>query len=137
MTPGWTTASRSSGSIDRISDIAVSDSTTQPSMAFAPPDSPVPAPRGTTGARWRRQISTTRRTSSVLRARTTAVGFADGCTGRLIAAEAPRHVGVDDDPPLGERGVQIANDGRGGGLRRRLDLCRHGLSSRGCSTIRW
>src|SRR5689334_11226827 len=48
-TPGWTTANRSNGLISRISDIASKESTTQPSMAFAPPDSPVPAPRATTG----------------------------------------------------------------------------------------
>src|SRR3954451_11460101 len=65
-TPGCTTANRSSGSIRTMSAIASSDSTTHPSVAFAPPESPVPAPRATTDTPCCRHTSTALRTSSVL-----------------------------------------------------------------------
>src|SRR5258708_2275616 len=42
-------AYRSCGSMVRIAVIRSRDSTMHPSMALAPPDNPVPAPRGTTG----------------------------------------------------------------------------------------
>jgi hypothetical protein len=48
-TPAWTTASRSKGSIRRIWLSRSSAMITPPSMALAPPDSPVPAPRAVTG----------------------------------------------------------------------------------------
>ena len=51
MTPGWTTATRLSRSISRIRSIAVKAIVRAPSMPVAPPDRPVPAPRGTTGTR--------------------------------------------------------------------------------------
>ena len=50
--------------------------TTPPSIAIAPPERPVPAPRGTKGTPKRRQARTTRATSSVSRGSTTAVGIA-------------------------------------------------------------
>ena len=49
-TPGWTTQVRLSRSMSSTRSILDRSSTTQPSVALAPPDSPVPAPRGTTGA---------------------------------------------------------------------------------------
>ena len=51
MTPGWTTATRFAVSISRILSIAVKAIVSPPSMPVAPPDSPDPAPRGTTGTR--------------------------------------------------------------------------------------
>ncbi|OLT09769.1 hypothetical protein BJF78_06050 [Pseudonocardia sp. CNS-139] len=71
-TPGCTTASRSAGSISTIARIRSVESTTHPSTALAPPDRPVPAPRGTSGRRCRAQARTTSATSAVLRGRTTA-----------------------------------------------------------------
>ncbi len=51
MMPGWTTATRFSRSISRIRSIAVKAIVRPPSMPAAPPDRPVPAPRGTIGTR--------------------------------------------------------------------------------------
>ena len=51
MIPGWTTATRFSRSISRILSIAVKAIVSPPSMPAAPPDRPVPAPRGTIGTR--------------------------------------------------------------------------------------
>ena len=51
MIPGWTTATRFSRSISRILSIAVKAMVSPPSMPAAPPDRPVPAPRGTIGTR--------------------------------------------------------------------------------------
>ena len=48
-TPGSTTARRLSGSIARIRFMREHSITTAPSFASAPPESPVPAPRGTNG----------------------------------------------------------------------------------------
>jgi hypothetical protein len=45
-----------------------------PSTAFAPPTSPDPAPRGTTGTPCREATCSTAATSAVLRGRTTAAG---------------------------------------------------------------
>ena len=50
------------------------DRTIPPSTAVAPPDSPDPAPRGTTGTEWVLAQRMTSWTSSVVRARTTARG---------------------------------------------------------------
>jgi hypothetical protein len=49
ITPAWTTASRSNGSIAEIQLSRSSARITPPSMALAPPDRPVPAPRAVTG----------------------------------------------------------------------------------------
>ena len=49
MIPGWTTATRLPLSISTIRSIAVKAIVSAPSMPAAPPDSPVPAPRGTIG----------------------------------------------------------------------------------------
>ena len=55
MTPGWVTTHRLAGSISRIRFIAVNAMVRAPSMPAAPPDSPVPAPRGTIGTSNRAQ----------------------------------------------------------------------------------
>ena len=49
MMPGWTTATRFSRSISTIRSIAVKAIVRPPSIPAAPPDRPVPAPRGTIG----------------------------------------------------------------------------------------
>ncbi len=49
ITPGCTRATRLGRSTSRICFIRDSPITTQPSLGSAPPDSPVPAPRGTIG----------------------------------------------------------------------------------------
>ena len=51
MTPGWATASWSASLISRMRFMRVMTTVSAPSTAMAPPDSPVPAPRGTTGVR--------------------------------------------------------------------------------------
>src|SRR3954447_17985371 len=71
-TPGSTTATRSSASISSTRSIRDRSSSRQPSTALAPPDSPVPAPRVTTGTPSSAQAATTCCTSAVLRARTAA-----------------------------------------------------------------
>ena len=58
--------------------------TTPPSSAIAPPESPVPAPRGTKGTAWARQARTTACTSSRLRGKTTA-------DGRAVWSVSPSH----------------------------------------------
>lgn len=80
-TPGSTTAKRLSVSISTIAFILVVTSTTQPSMAFAAPDNPLPAPRGTIGTRWLAQALTTAWTCSVFSGNTTANGLPCGANG--------------------------------------------------------
>ncbi len=75
MTPGCTTAVRSTGSIDTMRSIRVSASTTPPRTGTAPAARLVPAPRGTTGMPNRLAHRRIRDTSSVLPGRTTACGM--------------------------------------------------------------
>ncbi len=80
--PGCATAVRVTGStvMSRIFSV---DSTIPPSRAVAPPDSPVPAPRGTTAMRCLVAQRSTVWTSSVRVGRTTASGVpADGSAAR-------------------------------------------------------
>ena len=72
--PGWHTAVRVTGStvMSRIFSV---DSTMPSSTAVAPPDSPLPAPRGTTGTRWALAQRMTVCTCSVVSGRTTASGL--------------------------------------------------------------
>ncbi len=51
---------------------------TEPSIAFAPPDSPVPAPRGTIGTRCSTHHRTTAWVSAAVVGRTTASGVPYG-----------------------------------------------------------
>jgi hypothetical protein len=51
LTPGCTRAVRAAGSMSRMRMNFASDSTTPCLTGVAPPDSPVPAPRATTGTR--------------------------------------------------------------------------------------
>jgi hypothetical protein len=74
MTPASTTAYRSATLTSVILVIFSSESTMQPVVALAPPDSPEPAPRGTTGT-WNEQaVRTVATTSSRQVANTTAAG---------------------------------------------------------------
>lgn len=80
--PGWHTAVRVTGSTE-MSRIFSVESTMQLSRAVAPPDRPLPAPRGTTGTRLAVAQRSTVCTSSVRRGRTTASGLpADGSNAR-------------------------------------------------------
>ena len=74
MRPGWTTAHRFGRSISTIRFIRVVETITPPAGAMAPPMSPVPEPRGTTGTRSRRQSRTTAATCSEDSGSTTASG---------------------------------------------------------------
>ena len=74
MTPGSTTAVSSSGLRSRMRFIRSRLSTMQPSVAWAPPETPVPAPRATTATPWAAQALTVACTSSTDSARTTACG---------------------------------------------------------------
>ena len=74
MTPGSTTAIRSTGLISRIRSIFTSDSTMQPSEALAAPDRPVRAPCGTTGTRSAVAVRMTCWTCSTVRGSTTTAG---------------------------------------------------------------
>ena len=67
MTPGCTTATRFSVSISRIRSIAVKAIVSPPSIPAAPPDRPVPAPRGTIGTPSSPAIRTSSTTSAVRR----------------------------------------------------------------------
>src|SRR5512133_822143 len=78
ITPAWTTASRSSGSIERISLSRSSAMITPPSMALAPPESPVPAPRAVTGTPNLAHTRTADATSSLEIARINASGSPTG-----------------------------------------------------------
>ena len=71
--PGCTTAVRVTGStvMSRIFSVV---NTMPPSSAVAPPDNPVPMPRGTTAIWWAVAQRSTACTSSVQRGRTTASG---------------------------------------------------------------
>src|SRR6185312_11218448 len=80
--PGCTTAVRVTGSTT-MSRIFSVDSTMPPSSAVAPPERPLPAPRGTTGTRWALAHRMTICTCSVVSGRTTANGLpADGSSAR-------------------------------------------------------
>ena len=74
MTPGSTTAVSSSGLRSRMRFIRSRLSTTQPSLACAPPETPVPAPRATSGTPRAAQARTVAWTSATDSARTTACG---------------------------------------------------------------
>src|SRR6478735_10538100 len=76
-TPASTTAYRSAGSTSRILVIRSSERTRHPAVALAPPDSPVPAPRGTTGTPCAAAMRTAVDTSSTEVAKTTAAGSAN------------------------------------------------------------
>ena len=88
MIPGWTTATRFSWSISRIRSIAVKAIVRPPSIPAAPPDRPVPAPRGTIGTPSSPAIRTSSTTSAVLVGKTTARGRPGMEVGRLVEAVA-------------------------------------------------
>ena len=84
-TPGWATATRDTGSIADLAHPLEADSTMPPSTAVAPPDSPEPAPRGTTGTRCAAAQRTAAWTSAVQVARTTARGLPPGSRAQSCA----------------------------------------------------
>ena len=83
--PGWTTATIASGSTS-ISRIRSVERVIAPSIADDPPDSPVPAPRGTTGMPSAWAMRNVACTSSVQVARTSA----SGVPGRTVVARSRR-----------------------------------------------
>jgi len=83
--PGPTTATIATGSIS-MSRMRSVDRVMPPSMAAEPPDSPVPAPRGTIGTRCAAATRTAACTSAVHRARTTAIGR----PGTTVSARSKR-----------------------------------------------
>jgi hypothetical protein len=74
-TPGWTQAWRSTTSISRIL-LRRAVAITRLPTATTPPESPVPAPRGTNGTPCVEQSWTMRETSSVVSGKATARGTA-------------------------------------------------------------
>ena len=74
ITPGCTRATRLGRSTSRIFFIRDSPITMQPADGSAPPDKPVPAPRGTTGIPSSRDSFTHAATSSVEPGSTTISG---------------------------------------------------------------
>ncbi|MCU0607647.1 MAG: hypothetical protein MUF78_09585 [Candidatus Edwardsbacteria bacterium] len=74
ITAGWTTAIRFSASISRILSSRSSDSRMPPFTASAPPESPVPAPRGVTGTFPELASSIIAATSAVVPGLTTTPG---------------------------------------------------------------
>ncbi|KQP26762.1 hypothetical protein ASF38_07015 [Aeromicrobium sp. Leaf272] len=76
ITPGCTTATRSSTSIERIRSSRRVLRTTDPAGALAPPASPVPAPRVTTARPASSAATTQAATSRVVRGDSTATGSA-------------------------------------------------------------
>src|ERR1700751_948164 len=82
------------------------DSTIPLSSAVAPPDRPLPAPRGTTGTRLDVAQRSTVWTCSVLRGRTTATGFAGRGVESTVLAVPLGNGGVGDDSPVGQAGDQ-------------------------------
>jgi hypothetical protein len=83
--PGCTTATIACGSIV-IARIRSVESVIAPSIADDPPDSPVPAPRGTTGIECALAIRSVACTSAVAVARTSASGTPD----RTVVARSCR-----------------------------------------------
>ena len=74
--PGCTTARRFGTSTSRMRDIRANEITTPPSTGMAPPERPVPAPRGTSGTPCSAQKRASFATSAVSFGRTTASGVA-------------------------------------------------------------
>src|SRR5664279_2313574 len=77
--PGCTTHTRLSASISTIAFILDRSRMMQPSTALAPPDSPVPAPRETTGTPSSAATATAACTSASLRARRATAAQPTGC----------------------------------------------------------
>ena len=115
--PGCTTQTRLSGSISRTWFIRDRSRMTQPPTAFAPPDRPVPAPRGTTGAPSSAQVRTTCCTSASVRARTPG----DGLPGRrplgLVVRDGGEHVRVDHETVAGQAPAQRLDKHMPGSVR--------------------
>ena len=106
--PGWTTAVRVTGStvMSRIFSV---DSTMPPSTAVAPPDSPVPIPRGTTAIRLAVAHRRTVCTSSVRRRPDHGHRGAGVGIGGPVLAIGLQNVRVGDDGAVGKFGSQAVD----------------------------
>ena len=134
MMPGWTTATRFSRSISRIRSIAVNAIVRPPSIPAAPPDRPLPAPRGTIGTRARRRSGPARRPRRSSSGRPPRrAGPAAGRASRRGGTTRGRSASVSSRRPGSRRGwrrradpdVQVRRS------RRCLGRGRHGRSLRG------
>jgi len=73
-TPGWITATRATGSRRSTRMNFAIDSSTPSPDGSAPPDKPVPAPRGTTGTPISAHATRVRRTCSSVSGSATTIG---------------------------------------------------------------
>ena len=105
ITPGSTTAIWLARSIVLMAVISSVERTTQPSTALAPPDSPVPAPRVTSGVAVAAQADTTSATSAVVAGRTTAAGLPNGAHSASSWTKLPITSGSVMTVPAGRRAV--------------------------------
>ena len=103
MTPGSTIATWSTSSISTMRFIRTIESISAPSMAFAPPDSPVRAPWGTTGTRCLVAQRSTVWTCSVVRRPGHAQRAAGGAEARAVVPVAVAGGLVGDDGALGQQ----------------------------------
>src|SRR3972149_1065830 len=106
MSPGWTTARRFGTAISRIRAMRAKEITTPPNTGMAPPERPVPAPRGTRGTRFPAQKRASFATSAVSCGRTTPQRREPGAARARQAARGGRH---------GDRGDRRADRSDGGG----------------------
>ena len=86
---------------------------TQPSVALAPPDSPVPAPRGTTGAPNSR--AGPHDVLHLVLGSRPHPGRGPPGRGplRLVVRDGGEHVGIDDEPPVGQPAAECADQAGG------------------------
>ena len=74
MMPGWVSTYPSATFTSRTSRMRSTHTMSDPSVAFEPPERPLPAPRGTTGTRCSCAARSTAATCSVERGKTAAIG---------------------------------------------------------------
>src|SRR3954463_3953454 len=117
--PGCVTATFDTGST-RMSRIRSSDTTTPPSTALEPPDSPEPAPRGTTGIRCLAAQVTVAWTSAVRLAPAEAHGPPAG--GAAAARAGGRAGGGALAPvlPVAGNDIRVGQQRPGGECRRQF-----------------
>ncbi len=123
MTPGWTVAVRLARSISRIWFICVKTTVSAPSMATAPPDSPVPAPRGTSGVEVSPAQRTIAWTSAVERGKATPERPAGTQVLGLVEAEGLGVGRVGQDAQVGQCLAQLLEQVA---VAHRGSLTRHG-----------
>ena len=136
MIPGWTTATRFSRSISMSLSIAVKTTVSPSSMPAAPPDRPVPAPRGTIGTRSSEAIRTSSTTSRGRGREDDGPRQAGVEVRGLVVPVALAVEGVGQKPQAGEARLDRGNDRIGRRGSRRL-VGRHPPSLRGRAVPEW